>query len=258
MRLPMMPETGNSGFDTKKILSIRLSPDGLSFWETTGGAGISSPKKRKSEKTEFPVRGSLYFSVESTAKKNISAAISAMTEAAGNSFEVATVYLDTTKTVLIPKTLLREELIQKYLKFNNIEPAEDETVEVVDFMPNNKAVLVFDSALKDVIEALPGSPVLATPFSLAANSSAVSGSAGKRSLFSIYLSGENAYITIFSNIALMYAEVLPYSSPTDILFYINKLGGQFRLKKSILLLSGTGTEEQVVALKRYFKKITCV
>lgn len=252
-----MPATGNNIMQQDRILSIRLSPDGLSFW-TTGlvrATAQDSPVKRDlwdvSSEKEFT------FDSEKSAEHNLSEALRFIRETAGEC-KMAEVYIDTLRTVPVPAEFASDNTLDKLLADNNIVLKDTEDAVYTVVSPGINAVMVYERRVVDILRDSFGDLVIASPFGL--NNAVVDKyGAGRRRTAALYLTPGHVYITVFEGKsgAWLYSDVMKWSVPADILYYMSVLDQNFGLRKGKIYVRGTGTSEVCPLLQKYFRKTRC-
>lgn len=230
-----MQVTGNSN-PHDRILSIRLSSDGLYFWY----AG------REAQKAAF--------SGENPLEEEIASAV-AYIKAAEPNLGAICYYEDTLKEVLVPDELFDDSLIDNYLAVNNIEVGEGEQVAVVGIAEGVKSLVVYNKAVADIVargveqELTVGSHFGQNIAALASNSGLAC---------TLYLTPKNVYMTVVDAGALKYCDALRWNSREDVAFYLATLDKEFGLGKSPVYVAGHNAGETAKYLRKFFKGTVCV
>ncbi len=239
-----------------KILSIRLSPGGLSFW--TAGAAEEElafdPAKGRSESLREGIRAAM--------------------ETLGAGCRLAEVCPDTLRTVVVPGEYASADALAQLLKANNITPGEADEVVYAGVSSGIKAAVVCDRAELDVLREAASAAngadaghddaigilpfAIVSPFSMN-GACLIKHGAGRRRSAAVYLTPAHAYITVFEKKsgAWLYADVMKWSAATDILYYMSVLDQQFGLRKGKLYLRGPRACEAGELLRKYFRKTRC-
>ena len=262
-----MPVTGNSTEMKDKILSIRLSADGLSFWinAVSKDAGNASPWGYAPDYASQSPEKYMAFSRELGHAESIRRAIQRAVAAAGTQVGPVCVMPDTCKTVLVPEELFDRGQVADYLLINNIAAGAAETAEVAQVAVGAAcaaAVIVYDREALNVAREVFGDRLhITSPLEAAA---AYSCRKFKRKytgkdFAALYLTGANVYITVCTagSGVLKYCEVLPYSSAADILYYMQEVGARFDLCKNPVYIKGIDGEKVAKLLKKTYKKCKC-
>lgn len=265
----MKLSTGTNSGVKEKILSIRLSPDGLSFW-TTGLAGAPAEAHSNYFLDYGAVSEEKYitFSKELGPEESVRRALVRADEASRGgvpgAFRPVRLMPDTCKTVLVPAELFDPEQAADYLKINNITVGAAETVEVSHITidtPSPVAVMVYSAtALRIAREVFDARLGITSPFEAAAayTPAKLRRKDADKCFASLYLTGTNVYITVWRiGVVLEYCEVLPYSTTADILYYMHEVGARFGLHKNPIYIRGTGAKDTARMLKKSFKKCKC-
>jgi hypothetical protein len=158
------------------------------------------------------------------------------------------VSFDSAKTVLVPAYLCEEGVGEAYLRFGGVAPESGERVVCSEKQGEAVAIMAIDGAIVDYIEEeLGGRTVRYTSPLLE-----IAGGEGRT--VNIFLTPQNVYVTVWDK-GLRYAEVLPDPTPDSVLYYLQVLGGEFRLKKFDIRIGGEGAEEVVSEVAQYFKNV---
>lgn len=242
----------------EKILSIRLSPDGLSFWTTglsakdTGSTGQHTDLWSRTPERHFA------FAPDSPLTENIAAAFREIRAAQEDAVSME-IYPDTLANCIIPAEYSDPESIDGYLAMNDIQLKPGDAVFNAPLDADTVSLIVFD---KEAVHSLgsmsAGQYSIKSPFSV--NDTHVEKyGAGKRRRVCVYLSPGNAYITVYEGKSgsRLYMETFRWATAADILYYISLLDKEFRLGKSKLYLRGARCEEVYGLLRKYFRKSRC-
>jgi len=159
----------------------------------------------------------------------------------------ARVEVDTLATVVVPATYYDNALAGGYLAVNNMLPEGYVPVHT----QWNDVVMVM-SAPADVVSWLQerfGPKVeFLSPLVHALDTDDTAAA------FHIWLTVGNTYIALWDN-ELKFAEVLPYTSAADLIYYVSELGAQYGLIRRKLYLGGKFDREFIRKLRRVFPKV---
>jgi hypothetical protein len=193
--------------------------------------------------------------------------------------------IDTAKTVLVPAELYENGLEENYLRFNGMMLAHGERAVASEPWNDIVAVIGISANVWNSIghkyekgEVEVASPLLriATGRGLELERGHGSGDGywsgdgslnkdgggsgngrkwghGKRAV-NILLTAENVYIAVWEK-RLRIAEVLPDPSKESLLYYLQVLGRDFKLRKFDIFVGGERAVEVVGVLKRYFDNV---
>lgn len=261
-----MPATGNNRRSKEKLLSIRLSSDGLSFWtaEIDGPVGGTWPEctpKAGSDSAETLIA----LSREPAPAERIRSAFGKCIDASGWSGWPVRIMADTLKTVLVPAQLFDPAQADDYLAVHNIVAGPGDRIIVSQLTGDNPAAVVMacDRAIIDAAtEVFGGKAWITSPFDTAG---AYRGFKHKKKdagkvFTTLYFTEKNVYITVqaIPGGEWRYCEALPYAGAADILYYMQELSAQFDIRKTPLYIRGTGAEHMAKALRKPFKRCKCV
>lgn len=222
-------------WEKEKILSIRLSRKGLSFWINYGNEKYFDYHKT------LPPDENLRRGLTYTRKK------------AGKKITNTRIYLDTLKTVLIPDELFDPEMTRDCFGINGITLAANDRLIVSDFADGNgkiKIVTAVDGAWVDIIDEIFKERVeLLSPFLINRCRK------NAKDFTAIYLTPQNMYISVSEAVSgrIFFCEVLPYSSQTDIVYYITDLASRFDIQKGIVHIKGCRSRDTQRTLRKIFK-----
>lgn len=170
--------------------------------------------------------------------------------------------LDTAKTVLVPAELYEKGMEEDYLRFNGMAPARGETV--VASVPQNDIVAVMAvpaevwEPLRDRYqrgEVAVTSPLLSVATSHGVELEREQGRKwGRKRDVNVLLTGGNVYLAVWDK-GLRMAEVLPDPSIPSLLYYMQVVGRNFKLRKFDIHIGGERAQEAIEALKRYFGNV---
>lgn len=230
-----MQVTGNSNLHDR-ILSIRLSSDGLYFWY----AG------REVQKAAFSGTKPL--------EEEIASAV-AYIKAAEPNFDAVCYYEDTLKEVLVPDELFDDSLVANYLAVNNIEVGEGEQVAVVGIAEGVKSLVVYNKAVADIVARGVGQEFTVGSH-FGQNIAALTSNGGLAC--ALYLTPKNVYMTVADAGALKYCDALRCNGREDMAFYLATLDKEFGLGKSPVYVVGHNAGETAKYLRKFFKGTVCV
>ncbi len=204
-----MPSTASK--ISGKVLSIRFSPGGLSFWTGT-----------KSERY-MPLGGGV----------GLRAAVSECLKRVGGrgDFEVVRLFVDA-PTVVVPAELFDGERAADYLEINNLTFTE---AVCADAGSGVVAVMACDGGVLDVFRGVFGSRLeVRSVFELVLGYGETA----------IYLTGERAYVAVWRDGALVFCDSLPYAAAADLVYYASKL----LPPRARIYMSGLGSRAAARAL----------
>jgi hypothetical protein len=137
------------------------------------------------------------------------------------------------------------------LRFNGMAPEDGETVVASEAREGIVAVMAVPAEewnrYADDFER--GGAVAASPLLDVAT-----GGPGRGRTVKIHLTRENVYLAVWDD-GLRMAEALPDNSVDSILYFMQTVGGQFKLRKFEIRVSGVRAGLVADALRRYFKKV---
>lgn len=244
-----------------KILSIRLSPDGLSFWTTGLTGSISGNMDAHRDLWEVSSERWLSFDTEKDIRDNIEACAAAIKEATARDTIVSVeAYQDGLKSVLVPAEYStgNAAYFKGLLEENGIEVGEDDGVACVNVVGDINAVMVYDKKTVNILKEFFGDIAIVSPYSINIEVMRKCG-AGRRRSVAVYLSRQYAYITVFERKSgdVLYADAMQWSADTDILYYLSSLDQTFEFKKGKVYLRGAGADKVSKLLGKYFRKTRC-
>lgn len=260
----------------EKLLSIRLSADGLTFWTTAldsvaDGSGGGFKTRPGSDSREQSIVFDRAFDGKSNApgyasKDCVRAAAARCAEITGWDNWPVRVMPDTRKTALVPECLFDPAQIAEYLTVNNIETSSEERIVLTRLSsdtPPAVVIMAYDAVSLDGMEEIFGDYVWYTSlFDTAAQYSTVKHKKkdSGRCFSTLYLTPTNVYITIrnISDGEWVYCESLSYSTPTDIFYYMMELSAQFDILRTPVYLRGTGSDAVAWVLNAKFRRPLCV
>lgn len=260
-----MPATGNNDIKTNKILSIRLSPDGLSFW-TSRPCGKDTAPGRISFSDPTSVIEEKYVAFDNRLERReaVKKAVARCLSLAGHDeFPVVEIYPDTRKGVLVPASLYDAENPEELLLMNNMAPEKTERVYTIEVAPQIKAVIAFDNILMGELLNIPANRHLTlSPFALNLEYPYRYEPKKKhrdRLFCAVCLTNSNAYITVERSDGgqILYCDVFPYSATADLVYYVTEVTKLFPLEKSILYIRGRKAKEHSKPLGKPFRKVIC-
>jgi hypothetical protein len=158
------------------------------------------------------------------------------------------VSFDTAQTVLVPAYLGEENVGEAYLRFSGVAPAEGDRVVCSEKQGEAVAIMAVSGAILDLIEEESGDRMVrfTSPLLEIAN--------GKRRNVNIFLTRRNAYLAVWDK-GLHYAEVLPDPSADSVLYYLQTLAGEFRLRKFEIRIGGEMAGDVVASVGEYLKNV---
>lgn len=243
-------------------MSIRLSPDGLSFWVSGIRKDAGKTGYMPDHATETR-EAAIDFDAKKSLPQNLEDAAARIMSKTKNIVSVR-VMVDTPKTVLVPEEVFDREQIGDYLEVNNIDVLPSEKVAVAAFSIGTaavKAIIVIDKAAVDSICGAFGADKVSvtSPFETADRYRHVrrrKDTAGEYA--TVYMTAANVYFTVQHGkwAALEYCELMPYVSPEDVMFYMDEIAARFRL--SAVFLKGRDAEKVRKSLKKKIKGCKCV
>jgi hypothetical protein len=156
------------------------------------------------------------------------------------------VSLDTAGTVLVPAYLCEEGVEETYLRFSGVAPESTERIVCSEKHGDVVAIMAVNGEILGLIEEELGGRTIRYTSPL------LEIACGERRNINVFLTRQNAYIAVWDK-GLRYAEVLPDPSPDSVLYYLQTLGSDFRLKKFDISISGERAGEVVASVSDYFK-----
>lgn len=228
-----MQEPGNNNAGTVlKILSIRLSPDGLSFTEGTESDGFRT--------------GQYTFEKGDGLLPGLEAYLSGEQFPQGP-YDRVCLFPETDRTVLLPEALWREDMAEDYLRTNSLEMRPDERILISAPLKGTRAVILSPREITEMLERkFPGllslSPLQTTY------------AAGEKHTMTLLLSTSLVHLSWFGE-KPEYAETLCYGTPADMLYYLNRLSADFDLSRATLRIAGHKDDTLTRLLKRYYKNV---
>lgn len=153
----------------------------------------------------------------------------------------AVVSLDSAKTILLPASFYEKGLEEDYLRFNGMEIEAGERA--VASEPCNGMVAVMGVPVRNIP---PESECFTSPL--------LSITHGRKRDINIFLTSENAHIAVWDK-GLCKAEVLPDRSADSLLYYMQVLGREFKLRKFDIYVSGFFAEDAADVLRQYFANV---
>ncbi len=216
-----MRSTASRG--SERVLSIRLSPDGLSFW-------MDGQKERF-----IPLHSGvgLHEAADICVEKS-------------RYFERIHLLLDT-PTVPVPSELFSPDEAHKYLTINNLYVGTRNEVVTAQIPPGVACVMVADSDALKVFRDMFGKRLTVSSAFEAALETGVS---------TIYLTGNQAYIAMRRESgALVYCDSLPYSTAADLVYYASRLS-RFMPARTRVHIRGLGAHTATRALRKILR-CTC-
>jgi hypothetical protein len=153
------------------------------------------------------------------------------------------IVFDTAKVVLIPAELFENGTEAELLRFNGMAIAADEV-----------AVATRE---REGIVAVMAVPALSVGEGISVSSPLLTVATGRRAkgcAVDLLLTAENLYLAVWEK-GLKMAEALPDNSVDSILYYMQVLGRQFKLRKFDIRVSGRGAEVVAETLRQYYKNV---
>jgi len=200
-----------------KVLSIRLAADGFYF----NDAFVACPPERLAGmlKGQFADAG----------------------------YQRAYVEIDTLSTVAVPDSGFENALAEGYLSVNNLLPEGYVPVRT----QWNETVIVM-SCREEIVAWL--RECYGTEVEFFSPLACVLDTDDKTETFNLCLTDTNVYIALW-NKELKFAQVLPYSSPADLGYYISTLAEEYGLNKEKVYLVGKHNKKLIRQLERFFPRI---
>ncbi len=165
--------------------------------------------------------------------------------------------LDTAKTILLPVSLYEEGRGEDYLRLNGMEPGAGERVVVSEprKVAGEDVVAVMAVPARELVAKGSGGRRYTSPLLEIAR--------GRKRDVNIRLTAGNVYIVVWEK-GLRMAEAMPDPSPDALLYYLQVIGREFKLRKFDINVSGNGAEgeakarEAVEVLREYFDNVRLV
>ncbi|MDR0907826.1 MAG: DUF3822 family protein [Rikenellaceae bacterium] len=161
------------------------------------------------------------------------------------------VTLDSAKTVLVPAYLCEEGVEAAYLRFGGVGAGAGERVVHSEKRGDVVAIMAVNEQVAELIGEMTQRSRAAVRYSSPLLEMA---RGGDRRLVNIFLTASNAYIVVWDK-GLRYAEVLPDASPDSVLYYLQTLTDEFRLRKFEIRIGGVGAEAVVAVARDYYNKV---
>ena len=240
-----------------KILSIRLSPDGLSFWTTGVVRAATQDKPVKQDLWDVSPESEFAFDRAKSVAENLNDGVSLIKKTVGECL-MTEVYVDTLRTIPVPTEYASGDTLGKLLADNNIVLEDAEDAIYVDICQGISVIMVYDRRVSDILRESFGEIVIASPFGINNGLMDKYGS-GRRRAAALYLTPRHVYVTVFERKsgAWLHSDVMKWSAPADILYYMSVLDQNFGLHKSKLYVRGNGASEVCHLLQKYFRKTRC-
>lgn len=239
-----MQETGSNSSETTKILSVRLSANGLSF-------SVVSPKGLHRE--DFvPFRANDH-SIGSAVRNILE---SRRLEA--KDYRAVQVFLDTPDTAYVPAEALERAPASYFLTQAGIYPSGGDKVVCTSAVDGLCGVMVFDGmAVKFLEEYFPEKISYFSPLQeTLSRREAIPADKGG---VVVNITGENIYVAVLDAAGkLQVAEVYPYTSQADILFCLQKLSEGTANPKPRIYIYGSRASQYYKVIKKYFKGARCI
>ncbi len=183
--------------------------------------------------------------------------------------------VDTAKTVLVPAELYEKGMEEDYLRFNGMAPERGEVAVAsapdasgAQGVPQNDIVAVMAvpadewGLLREKYER--GEVGVTSPLLRICTQRGIELEReqgrkwGRKRDVNLFLTAENVYLAVWENKELRMAEVLPEGSVDSLLYYMQVVGRNFKLRKFCINVGGECVGEAAEALKRYFGKVRIV
>lgn len=240
------------------MLSIRLSPDGLSFWTTDVIPWVGGDTEFRRDFWSASTEKHMWFDPAKTMEDNLSECIQAIGNSVAGGWKSAEVYPDTLRTMVVPAEYGAAEAVPELLRINGITLDGNDEVFCADISPSIKAIMVYDRTAFNILRGLLGEVEVACPFSLN-NANIEKYGIGRRRTTAVYITPEHAYITVFEKKygSWLYVDVMKWTETTDILYYLSVLDQEFGLRKGKVYLRGAETDRACSFLRKYFRKTRC-
>lgn len=258
-----MPVTGNNIRTSKKIVSIRLSAGGLSFWNASAGI----PEGRWPDGAVITDEATESY-VPFGDPGDTAAAVGKAVERAGSSFlrsheRTSPVLLDTPKTVLVPQRLYDPDDAGKYLAFHGLEPAEGERVYVSDPVGGTVAVMAANGQRTEALKERTGDPALISPLQynlmLPVSDLKIKKGVGAYCA-AVHLAPSRCYVSLFlvssGGRELVFCDHYPYAGAADLLYYLGMMAGRYPGAGGMpVILRGHGADKEAKAIGKYHRII---
>ncbi len=161
--------------------------------------------------------------------------------------------IDTAKTLLVPAEMYEPGAEAEYLLFNGMALSADEVAVASKEQDGIVAVMAVPAAEWRLCEERYERGEVRVISPLLSVATARRGKRGGRAV-DILLTAENVYIAVWEK-GLKMAEALPDNSVDSILYYLQVLGRQFRLRKFDINVGGERAGEVADALRQYFSGV---
>lgn len=239
-----MQETGNKNIISDKVLSVRLTAGGLSFSVLPAG---------KDEREHF-----LAYLKDAKKVDSLRQMFTKVRELGGATYATVQVLLDTPDTVFVPAKLLESMPPENFLYEGGIFPGADKVTLVSPEVDNLCAVMSFDrEVIGFFVERFGDNVIWFSPLqeNLEVRERVNLSEGG----YVVNITEGNLYVSSFnSNGQLLVAEVYPYSSEADIVYYLYKLTEYSAAKKDRIFLYGGRAAQHTRIVKKYFSRASLV
>jgi len=239
-----MRETGSNISPDKKILSIRLTSSGLSFY-------VSTARSARGEERYFSFAGR--DAGPGMAVRNI---IDSTPELSGY-FTSVNVFIDTADTVYAPSEVLRTDNAAAFLNGLGLYIPPEGGVAVSPAVGDVRAAMRYDARALSFLSDYYGAKL--SFYSPLQENLELAGRAGNPEGFIANITERNIYIVRFDKEKrLLLSEVYPYYTDADIVFYLHKLGEDSGLRNPKIRIFGPGSGAAYKILRKYFRGVLCV
>lgn len=228
--------------NNNRTLSIRLNEHGLYF-------------------SVLPVSGSKgesHYALPTDAKLRAAAVkkIFEIQPELSGEFKAVQILLDTPDTVFVPEEALLKSTPESFLNEAGIFTGADKTSVTSPATHRLCAVMNFDSeVLSYITERFGDKTVWFSP--LQENIEVKERVVLKDGGYIVNLTEKNMYVTSFNSKGdLLVAEVLPYQSDADIVYYLSKLTEYSAAEKERIYLYGNNAKQYYKIVRKYFKGVS--
>lgn len=250
----------------ERILSVRLSPEGMAFWTDDAVAtGEFDTESMSVVRTSDEDEIHLSFDDPSDAEENVAGFIVRLKEICSALLQPAptkaVVCIDTLKTVMIPSEIYRDGAVGEYLSIHNISVDRNEQADISKPVCGTVAVMVSDRAVLEHLGKALGEFKVVSPLQYNLMLRPVPVEKKGEAYVLLYNCPQRIYISVFATSdekELIYNDVFPVTGDPDIIYCLDRIRKEFPVSGSTLFVSGFGKEKLSGSIGQYFKNVRCV
>lgn len=241
-----MPETGNNISANKKILSIRLTSSGLSFYAGASGQYSGEGERRFS------------FAQRETGPAMAVRNILDTTPELSGYFSAVNVFIDTMDTVYVPDGILTGDNAVAFLSDAGVCLTPGDGVAISPAVGEVRAAMKYEAGVLKYLRDFYGAKL--SFYSPLQENLRLSGKVdASRGGFVVNITERNIYITRFGDSGrLLVSEVYPYDTDADIVFYLYHLVDAAGVRNPRIRVFGPGAKAHCKVIKKYFSCTSCV